>query len=76
MTPSASAWCYATPEDRAWWGGLWADRILHSDLAVQLRRSGAASERTLEGIAAGWLEWAAAPDGWISIPHGELICRA
>ena len=22
----ASTWCFATPEDRAWWGELWADR--------------------------------------------------
>lgn len=76
VTPSASVWCYATPDDRSWWGGLWADRIRHSDLAVQLLSSGAASEQTLERIAEGWLEWAAAPDGWLSIPHGELICRA
>ena len=26
-SPTASAWCFATPEDRAWWGDLWADRI-------------------------------------------------
>src|SRR5262249_51078888 len=32
---SASAWCFATPEDRAWWGGLWADRITRSALAAQ-----------------------------------------
>ena len=24
---SATAWCFATDEDRAWWGGLWADRV-------------------------------------------------
>jgi SAM-dependent methyltransferase len=33
---TASAWCFATPEDRRWWGGMWAERILHSDLARQL----------------------------------------
>ncbi|HUG86579.1 MAG TPA: methyltransferase domain-containing protein, partial [Euzebya sp.] len=27
VTPSASAWCFATPEDRSWWAGLWADRV-------------------------------------------------
>ena len=25
--PSASVWCFATPEDRDWWGDLWADRF-------------------------------------------------
>ncbi len=26
VTASASTWCFATPEDRQWWGSLWADR--------------------------------------------------
>src|SRR5690348_14476643 len=30
ITSSASAWCFATPEDRTWWGGLWADRMTQS----------------------------------------------
>ncbi|EUA92845.1 putative methylase domain protein [Mycobacterium ulcerans str. Harvey] len=36
-------WCYATDEMRAWWGGMWADRILRSDLSAQLLGSGMAS---------------------------------
>src|SRR5205807_1111001 len=24
---SASAWCFASDADRAWWGGVWADRV-------------------------------------------------
>jgi SAM-dependent methyltransferase len=27
VLPGASVWCFATPDDRAWWGGLWADRM-------------------------------------------------
>lgn len=27
VTPSSSTWTYATPELRAWWGDLWADRV-------------------------------------------------
>ena len=23
-----------------------------------------------------WRAWAAAPDGWLAIPHGEILCRA
>ena len=30
VTSTASTWCYATPEERDWWGGLWADRITQS----------------------------------------------
>jgi len=33
ITPTASLWCYATPATREWWGGMWADRIVHSRIA-------------------------------------------
>src|SRR5581483_5740209 len=23
VTATSSTWCFATPEDRAWWGGMW-----------------------------------------------------
>ncbi|BBX63505.1 hypothetical protein MSAS_26790 [Mycobacterium saskatchewanense] len=76
VTPTGSVWCYATPATRAWWGGMWADRILHSDLARQLADSGLATRGQLEEISAAWRAWAAAPDGWLSVPHGEILCRA
>ena len=66
---SSSTWCFATPEDRQWWGGMWADRILKSDLARQARAEGA----DLESISAAWQTWAAHPDGWMSLLHGELL---
>lgn len=76
ITPTGSLWCYATPETRDWWGGMWADRILHSTVARDLVSLGLAAREQLEEISAAWREWAAAPDGWIAIPHGEIICRA
>jgi len=75
ITPTASVWCFATPEDRAWWGGLWADRIRESAFARHARAHGA-TDADLERMAAAWREWAAAEDGWMIVPHGELICRA
>ena len=45
---SSSTWCYATPETRQWWGGMWADRILGSALAEQLIREGRATTDELE----------------------------
>ncbi len=75
VTPSASIWCFATPDDRDWWGGMWADRILRSDLTRQLVDSGAATIDDLRRISDGWREWAASGDGWFTIPHGEIICR-
>jgi len=76
LTTTSSTWCFATPGERAWWGGMWADRILRSDLAGQVLASGAATSEDLQRISTGWLHWAAAPDGWLSVLHGELICRA
>ena len=75
VTASSSTWCFANPEDRAWWGGMWADRVQKSDMARQALASGAATRSDLERISDAWLRWAADDDGWLSILHGELICR-
>jgi ubiquinone/menaquinone biosynthesis C-methylase UbiE len=76
VTASASTWCFATDQDRAWWGGMWADRILQSDMARQALDSGAATEDDLGRISAAWRRWASEPDGWFAILHGEILCRA
>lgn len=76
ITPTGSMWCFATPEMRDWWGGMWADRILQSDLARQLVDSGMSSIAELNEISAAWRVWAADPNGWLAIPHGEILCRA
>ncbi|MEV6525243.1 methyltransferase domain-containing protein [Longispora sp. NPDC051575] len=73
VTPGASVWCYATPEDRAWWGGMWADRIRDSAMARQAVDRGFATAGDLATIADGWREWAASPDGWFLVPHGEIL---
>ncbi len=72
----ASAWCFATPDDRAWWGGLWADRMTKSAIARQAVSEGLATEQELREIADGWQRWAAHPDAWYAVPHGEILCRA
>ena len=76
VMPTGSLWCYATAATREWWGGMWADRILHSAVARDLLNLGVATTGQLEEIAAAWRAWAVAPDGWLSIPHGEILCRA
>jgi ubiquinone/menaquinone biosynthesis C-methylase UbiE len=76
VTPSASVWCFATPEDRAWWGGMWADRILQSAMARQALDAGFATPSDLQAISTAWQEWAAAPDGFLSILHGEFVAVA
>ena len=75
MEATASVWCYATPEARQWWGGLWADRIVDSAIAEQAVSTGLATRADLERISDGWREWADAPDGWFTVLHGEVLCR-
>jgi SAM-dependent methyltransferase len=75
ITPTGGLWCFAAPETRDWWGGMWADRIVESALARQLVDTGMATAAELADIAAAWRQWADAPDGWIGIPHGEILCR-
>jgi SAM-dependent methyltransferase len=72
---TSSTWCFATPDDRAWWGGMWAERVLASDMARTAIASGAATSDDLRRISEAWKRWAAHPDGWLAILHGELICR-
>jgi len=76
VRPSASVWCFATPDDRAWWGGLWADRMTESAIARQAIDERFATADELRGIADGWRRWAAHRDGWFAALHGEILGRA
>ena len=75
VTPSASAWCFSTPEDRAWWGETWADRVTHSDFAKQAMDRGLADRDELATLANAWRRWVDQPDGWFAMLHGEIRCR-
>jgi SAM-dependent methyltransferase len=75
VTASASAWCFATPQDRQWWGGLQADRITRSDVAAHAVAASLASEADLQEMASAWRAWADSPDGWFAVLHGEILCR-
>jgi SAM-dependent methyltransferase len=75
LTPGASAWCFATPEDRAWWAGTWAERVTSSGFADRALEAGLADDVALEELAEAWRAWGAAQDGWFAVLHGELIAR-
>jgi hypothetical protein len=72
---TASAWCYAMPGDRSWWGSLWAERLTESPFGDRAVERGLATRRDLERLAGAWRRWAASQDGWFLIPHGEILCR-
>ncbi|MGY1848771.1 MULTISPECIES: class I SAM-dependent methyltransferase [unclassified Blastococcus] len=75
LTASASAWCFATPAEREWWGTSWAGRATASSFAEQALAYGLATPEELQRIADAWLRWAGADDGWLGMLHGELLVR-
>ena len=73
---SASIWCFADEESRAWWSDLSADRVIHSNYRDHALAQGLTTEEELEEIAAAWRAWATDPDAVFFVPHGEIIARA
>jgi ubiquinone/menaquinone biosynthesis C-methylase UbiE len=72
---TSGTWTFANQSDRDWWGGMWADRILQSDLTRQAQAAGVRAE-ALQRISDAWRTWSAAPDGFISLLHGEILATA
>jgi ubiquinone/menaquinone biosynthesis C-methylase UbiE len=70
---SASVWAFSTPEERAWWGGSWAERALHSSFATNALEGGHADERELQAISDAWRTWAADERGWFTMTHSEMV---
>lgn len=75
VVAGSSTWCFADSTDRAWWGGMWADRVTSTALARQLVDEGRASSDELADVADAWRQWAQDPDGWFSVLHGEVLIR-
>jgi SAM-dependent methyltransferase len=73
VVASASAWCYATDDERAWWGGLWADRVATTALGTRAVELGLATPDQITEMAEAWRAWAAVPDGWFAVLHGEIL---
>ena len=71
---SASMWCFATAEERRWWGGLWADRLTQSRFADQATSASLATVDDVERLAAGWRTWSEGSDACFFVPHAEILC--
>jgi SAM-dependent methyltransferase len=76
VVASASAWCFAEPDDRAWWAQTWAERTTTSQLAERAVELGLATRDELRDIGAAWVAWAAHPDAWFVTLHGEALATA
>lgn len=75
LEASSSNWTFQTPEERAWWGGLWADRVRLSDFAQQAIEYGVATDDELELMAQAFQRWANDPKGVFVVVHGEILAR-
>lgn len=76
ITATTSVWRFSTPDERAWWSGLWADRTTASSYARIAVEGGHATEERLHAVADAFREWGTQEDAWFTVPHGELLCRA
>ncbi|HSE10645.1 MAG TPA: methyltransferase domain-containing protein [Nocardioidaceae bacterium] len=74
VSSTAGVWCFSSSEDVAWWGGMWAERVVGSGMAEQAMERGLASAEDLERLGQGWRRWAASEHAWFAVLHGELLC--
>jgi SAM-dependent methyltransferase len=72
---TSSTWTFADAESRAWWGGLWADRVRLSSFAEQARALGLTDAGELAALAEAWRQWAAHPDGFFAVLHAEVLAH-
>ncbi|MFI8519663.1 methyltransferase domain-containing protein [Streptomyces sp. NPDC085481] len=75
ITTTAATWCFARPDERAWWSGLWADRTTESVFARLAVDGGHANREELAEIREAWRAWGRQDDAWFMVPHGEILCR-
>jgi ubiquinone/menaquinone biosynthesis C-methylase UbiE len=76
LVVSSSTWTFHSEEERAWWGGLWADRIVQSDFARQGLEYELTDESELRAIADAFLRWSHDADGVFVLVHVEVLARA
>lgn len=72
---SSSSWSFASPDRSRFWGYMWADRILNSDIARRVIDLDLATRADLERISSGWRVWADHPDSFFGTFLGEIICH-
>lgn len=76
VTVTTSTWSYHDPQARAVLADGWARRTTESAFGERALELGFADRVGLQAMADAWRAWAAEPDGWFAMIHGELIARA
>jgi ubiquinone/menaquinone biosynthesis C-methylase UbiE len=75
VVATSSNWTFQSDEERAWWGGLWADRVRESDFASQGLEYGLTDQKELATIADAFERWSREPDGIFLAVNGEILAR-
>jgi SAM-dependent methyltransferase len=75
ISATASVWNFSDAADRQWWGSMWEARVLESAFAEDVLSKSLATQEVLEQISSAWREWADSPEGWVAMPHGEILAR-
>lgn len=70
---SASAWCFATDEERRVWGGTFVDRCEKGEFRQRALKEGLVSEDELETMRGDWKKWIESEDGWFAQLCGEVL---
>lgn len=72
---SGTTWTYPGYDSPATWANSWAERTLHSNLAVKALEYGIATRAELEAIADAYRRWGAHDQAFFSIGHVEVLAR-
>ncbi|OCH89810.1 S-adenosyl-L-methionine-dependent methyltransferase [Obba rivulosa] len=75
ITATAGAWCYSSPEERAYWSKFLTGALMLGDIGKVAVKQGLATQEDVEQIAEGFKEWATKEDGWYASMQGEIVCR-
>lgn len=68
-------WCFESERGRAFWGGQWVERALHSAFADGTERLGLADAGERQAISDAWAAWSRDDDGWMAMIHGWILAR-
>ena len=75
VTVTTSNWTYESDDERQWWGGLWADRVVESDFARQALEYQLATAEELAAMSSAFRRWANDPDAIFVVPSVEVLAR-
>ncbi|HRE02937.1 MAG TPA: methyltransferase domain-containing protein [Ilumatobacteraceae bacterium] len=75
VATTATVWSFATTDERAWWGGMWAARVTESAFADRAIALGLADREILQRLAQAWHDFVADDTAWFGIPNVEITAR-